>query len=52
MTHSCKLENFSSQIFKDCGDIDGCLGSNAHLVLSVVLEETLDTTAWELERVD
>ena len=24
-------------------------GANAHLVLSVVLEETLDTTTWELE---
>ena len=50
MTHSCELENFSCQIFEDRGNIDGCLGSNAHLVLGVVLEETLDTTAWELEK--
>jgi len=50
MTHSCELENFSSQIFEDCSNIDGSLGSNAHLVLGVVLQETLDTTAGELEK--
>jgi len=47
---SCELENFSSQIFEDCSNIDGSLGSNAHLVLGVVLQETLDTTAGELEK--
>jgi len=46
---SSELENFSSQIFEDCSNIDGSLGSNAHLVLGVVLQETLDTTAGELE---
>jgi hypothetical protein len=49
MTHSCELEDFSSQVFKDCSHVDGSLGSNAHLILGVVLEETLDTTAGELE---
>jgi len=46
---SCKLEDFGSQIFEDCSHIDGSLGPNAHLVLGIVLEETLDTTAGELE---
>lgn len=48
MTHSCELENFSREIFQDGGHIDGGLGSDAHLILGVVLQETLDTTAWEL----
>jgi hypothetical protein len=50
MTHSCELEDFSGQIFEDGGNVDGSLGSNAHLVLGVVLQETLYTTAWELEK--
>lgn len=49
MTHSCELENFSSQVLEDSGNVDGSLGSNAHFVLGVVLQETLDTTAGELE---
>ena len=49
MTHSCELENFSGQVFEDGGNVDGSLGTNSHLVLSVVLEETLDTTAGELK---
>jgi hypothetical protein len=49
MTHSCKLENFGGQVFEDGGNVDGSLGSNAHLILGVVLQETLDTTAGELE---
>jgi hypothetical protein len=50
MTHSCELENFRREIFEDSSNVDGCLRSNAHLVLGVVLQETLDTTAGELER--
>jgi hypothetical protein len=50
MTHSSELKDFSGQIFEDGGNVDGSLGSNAHLVLGVVLQETLDTTAWELEK--
>jgi hypothetical protein len=50
MTHSCELEDFSGKIFENGGNIDGSLGSNSHLVLSIVLQETLDTTAGELEQ--
>lgn len=49
MTHACELENLSSEIFEDGGNVDGGLGANTHLVLGVGLEETLDTTAGELE---
>jgi hypothetical protein len=49
MTHSCELEDFSGQVFEDGGNVDGSLGSNAHLILGVVLQETLDTTARELK---
>jgi len=47
-TYACKLKDFGSQILEDGGDIDSCLGTNAHLVLGVLLQETLDTTAREL----
>lgn len=50
MTHSCKLENFSSQVFEDSSNVDGSLGSDAHLILGIVLQETLDTTTRELEK--
>jgi len=46
---SCKLQNFSGKVFKNGCDIDGGLGSNTHLVLGVVLQETLNTTAGELK---
>jgi len=49
VTHSCELENFSGEVFEDGGNVDGCLGSYAHLVLGVVLQETLDTATGELE---
>jgi hypothetical protein len=49
LTHTCELENFSGEVFKNCGNVDGSLGAHAHLVLGVVLQETLDTTAGELE---
>ena len=47
-THSCKLKNFGCQVFEHGCDIDGSLGADAHLVLGVLLEEALDTTAREL----
>jgi hypothetical protein len=47
-THACELEDLSGQVLKNSGDIDSSLGSNTHLVLGVLLEETLDTTAGEL----
>lgn len=49
MTHACKLEDFGSQVLENCGNIDSGLGANTHLVLGIGLEETLDTTAGELE---
>lgn len=49
MTHACELENLSSEILEDGGNVDGGLGANTHLVLGVCLEETLDTTAGELK---
>jgi hypothetical protein len=48
MTHSCKLKNFGGEIFEDSGNVDSRLGSYSHLVLRVVLQETLDTTTGEL----
>ena len=48
MTHSCELEDFCGQVFEDSGNIDGSLGSNAHLILGVLLEETLHTTTRKL----
>jgi hypothetical protein len=50
MTHSRKLEDFSGEIFENGGNVDCSLGTNAHLILGVVLQETLDTTAGELEK--
>jgi hypothetical protein len=50
MTHSCELEDFGGQVFEDGGNVDGSLGPNAHLILGVVLQETLDTTAGELTK--
>ena len=43
-----KFENLSGEVLEDSCDIDSSFGADAHLVLSVVLEETLDTTAREL----
>lgn len=51
MTYARKFEDFSSQIFQHGSNIDGSLGTNAHLVLGVLLQETLDTTARKLRRV-
>ena len=48
MTHSGKLEDFGGEVLKDGGHVDGGLGSDAHLVLGVVLKEAFDTAAWEL----
>lgn len=52
MTHACELEDLGGQVFENGGDIDGSLGANTHLVLGVCLEETLDTTAGELEAME
>ena len=47
---SGQLEHFGRQVFQDCGHVDGGFGADAHLVLGLRLEETLHTTAGELER--
>jgi hypothetical protein len=47
-TYSCKFKDFGSQVLQHSGHIHGRLGADAHLVLCVLLQETLDTTAWEL----
>lgn len=50
MTHACQLKDFGSQVFQHRRDIDRSLGTNAHLVLGVLLQETLNATAGELGR--
>ena len=45
---ACELEDFGRQVFEDRRDVDGRLCGDAHLVLRVRLEKTLDTTAGEL----
>jgi hypothetical protein len=50
-TYSCKFKNFGGEVFEDSRDVHGCFSSHAHLVLGVVLQETLDTTAGELQKV-
>lgn len=47
---TCQFENFGGQVFQHCCDVDGSFGADAHLVLGLRLEETLDTTAGELVR--
>lgn len=47
-TYSCKFENFSCEVLEDSSDVDGSFRTDTHLVLSVVLQETLDTTTREL----
>jgi len=46
---ACQLENFGGEVFEDGGDVYSCLCADAHLVLGLRLEETLDTAAWELQ---
>lgn len=43
-----KLEDFGGEVLQNSGNVDSGLGTNAHLVLGLRLQETLDTTAWEL----
>jgi len=45
---ACQFEDFGGQVFQHCCDVDGSFGADAHLVLGLRLEETLDTTAGEL----
>lgn len=50
-TYACQFQNFRSKVFENSGNIDGSLGTDAHLVLSVLLQETLHTTTGELRRI-
>lgn len=47
---ACQFENFGGKILQNSSDIDSSFGSDAHLVLCIVLQETLDATARELDR--
>lgn len=49
-TYSCKFKHFGRQVLEYGSNVDGSLGADAHLVLGILLEETLDTAAGELER--
>lgn len=48
-TYAGQFKHLGGEILEYGGDINSCLGANAHLVLCVLLEEALDTTARELE---
>lgn len=50
VTHSCKFQDFGSQILEHSRDVDCSLCTNTHLVLRVLLQEPLDTTAGKLEK--
>lgn len=47
-TYACELQHFGSEILENSRNVDCSLGADAHLVLGVVLQETLDTTTGEL----
>ena len=46
--YASEFEDFSGQVLQHSGNVHGSLCANTHLVLGVVLEETLDTAAGEL----
>lgn len=45
---ACQLEDLSSQILQDCGEVDWCTGSHSLGIVSLS-QETMDTTDGELE---
>lgn len=49
-TYPRKFEDFGSEILEHRGNVNSRLGADAHLVLCVLLQETLDTAARKLER--
>jgi hypothetical protein len=49
VTYACELQNFGREILQHGCNVYSCFGANAHLVLCVLLQETLDTAAWELK---
>ena len=48
-THPRKFKHLGGKVLQHGSDVNSCLGANAHLVLSVLLQEALDTAAGELE---
>lgn len=49
-TYACQFKNFRSQVLENGRHVHRRLGANAHLVLSVGLEEALNTATGELGR--
>lgn len=47
-TYARKFEYLGCEVFEDSCYVHGSFGAHAHLVLGVVLEKTLDTTAGKL----
>lgn len=47
-TYACQFENFGGEILENSGDVNSSFSSDSHLILAVLLEEALDTTAREL----
>jgi hypothetical protein len=43
-----ELKDFGGEVLEDSGDVNGGFGANAHFVLGLRFEETLDATAREL----
>jgi hypothetical protein len=48
-TYPSKFKHFGGQILQHGSDVHGSLGTDAHFVLRVLLEKTLDAAARELE---
>lgn len=47
-TYTSKLKDFCGEILEHGGNVYSSFSADTHLVLGVVLQETLDTTTWEL----
>lgn len=45
---ACEFQDFGGEVLEDGSNVDGSFGADAHLVLGLRLEETLDTSAWKL----
>jgi len=46
---SCQFQNLSGEVFEDGGGVDGSGGTDTAVGGSTALQETMDTTDWELE---
>ena len=45
-----QLEHFGGQILQDGSAVNGCFGTNTHLILRASLQVTMDTTDRELQK--